>query len=52
MNTRFVREDEWYGWAQKKPGEKRRYKIKTSRSLSAMMTTEIRRRRRRANRST
>ena len=50
--TRLVREDEWYGWAQKKPGEKRRYKVKTSRSLSAMLTTEIRRRRReRARRS-
>jgi predicted O-methyltransferase YrrM len=44
--TRFVREDEWYGWAHKQPGEKRRYDIKTSRSLSAMMTTELRRRRR------
>jgi predicted O-methyltransferase YrrM len=44
--TRLVREDEWYGWAQKRPGEKQRYKIRTSRSLSAMMTTEIRRRRR------
>ncbi|MFI4977362.1 MAG: class I SAM-dependent methyltransferase [Solirubrobacterales bacterium] len=48
--TTLVREDEWYGWAQKQPGEKRRYKVETSRSLSAIVTTEIRRRRRRSAR--
>ena len=46
--TRFVREDEWYGWAQKQPGQARRYEVKTSRTLSSILTGELRRRRRRA----
>jgi predicted O-methyltransferase YrrM len=45
--TRFVREDEWYGWAQKAPGEPRRYELSTSRPLSALLLGEIRRRRHR-----
>jgi len=45
--TQFVREDEWYGWARKQPGEPRRYDIKTSRSLAAMLTAPLRRRRHR-----
>jgi predicted O-methyltransferase YrrM len=45
--TRFVREDEWYGWAQKLPGGERRYKLANSRSLSALLVGELRRRRHR-----
>jgi predicted O-methyltransferase YrrM len=43
--THFVREDEWFGWAHKQPGEPRRYDLKMSRSLSAMLTAPLRRRR-------
>lgn len=46
--TQFVREDEWYGWAQKQPGEPRRYELKMSRSLGAMLTAPLRRRRHQA----
>jgi predicted O-methyltransferase YrrM len=45
--TRFVREDEWYGWAQKRPGTERRYELSSSRSLSALLVGELRRRRHR-----
>jgi predicted O-methyltransferase YrrM len=45
--TRFVREDEWYGWAQKLPGGERRYELANSRSLSALLVGELRRRRHR-----
>ena len=46
--TRFRREDEWYGWAQKLPGTERRYELATSRPLSAVLMSELRRRRRNA----
>jgi predicted O-methyltransferase YrrM len=45
--TRFVREDEWYGWAQKMPGQKRRYELANSRPLSSLLLSELRRRRHR-----
>ena len=45
--TSLVREDEWYGWAQKLPGEERRYKLSNSRPLSALLLAELRRRRHR-----
>ena len=48
--SRLVREDEWYGWAQKGEGATRRLEVTTSRSLSAIVTTELRRRRRRSTR--
>src|SRR5438270_254705 len=46
--SRLQREDEWYGWAQKLPGEARRYELTTSRPLRAVVMGELRRRRRRA----
>jgi predicted O-methyltransferase YrrM len=45
--TALIREDEWYGWAQKLPGEERRYKLSNSRPLSALLLAELRRRRHR-----
>jgi predicted O-methyltransferase YrrM len=49
--TRLVREDEWYGWAQKLPGSERQYKLANSRPLSVLLLAELRRRRHRpANR--
>jgi predicted O-methyltransferase YrrM len=45
--TRFIREDAWYGWAQKAPGAKRRYEVTTSRPLGALVADELRRLRRR-----
>jgi hypothetical protein len=45
--TRFVREDEWYGWAQKQPGGERRYELASSRPLGAVLLGELRRRRHR-----
>lgn len=44
--TRFVREDAWYGWAQKGSGSERRYEVTTSRPLGALVASELRRRRR------
>jgi predicted O-methyltransferase YrrM len=44
--TRFVREDAWYGWAQKGAGSERRYEVTTSRPLGALVASELRRRRR------
>ncbi|HEY3728539.1 MAG TPA: class I SAM-dependent methyltransferase [Solirubrobacteraceae bacterium] len=44
--TRFVREDAWYGWAQKGSGTQRRYEVTTSQPLGAMVASELRRRRR------
>jgi predicted O-methyltransferase YrrM len=44
--TRFVREDAWYGWAQKGSGTERRYEVTTSRPLGALVASELRRRRR------
>jgi predicted O-methyltransferase YrrM len=48
--TRFRREDEWYGWAQKLPGGERRYELSTSRPLRAVLMAELRKRRRGARR--
>jgi predicted O-methyltransferase YrrM len=48
--TRFQREDEWYGWAQKAPGQPRRYELTSSRPLGALVMAEIRRRRHRPRR--
>jgi predicted O-methyltransferase YrrM len=45
--THLVREDEWYGWAQKLPGRERRYQLANSRPLSALLLAELRRRRHR-----
>jgi predicted O-methyltransferase YrrM len=42
--TRFVDEDAWYGWAQKNPDAPRRYELASSRPLSALVMTELRRR--------
>jgi predicted O-methyltransferase YrrM len=42
--TRFIREDEWYGWAQKGAGEQRRYELATSRPLGALLAAALRRR--------
>jgi predicted O-methyltransferase YrrM len=44
--TRFIREDEWYGWAQKGSGAERHYELATSRPLGALVAAELRRRRR------
>jgi len=43
--TRFIREDAWYGWAQKRPGSARTYELSSSRPLGALIATELRRRR-------
>jgi predicted O-methyltransferase YrrM len=48
--TRFRREDEWYGWAQKLQDTERRYELATSRPLTAVLMAELRRRRRSASR--
>jgi predicted O-methyltransferase YrrM len=45
--TRFRREDEWFGWAQKLPGAERRYELRNSKPLRAVVMGELRRRRRR-----
>jgi predicted O-methyltransferase YrrM len=45
--TNFVREDAWYGWAQKRPNAPRRYELASSRPLGALITAELRRLRRR-----
>jgi predicted O-methyltransferase YrrM len=49
--TRFIREDEWYGWAQKGADGARRYELATSRPLGALLAGELRRRVRSARRS-
>jgi predicted O-methyltransferase YrrM len=49
--TRFIREDAWYGWAQKSAGEARRYEVSTSRPLGALVASELRRRARRVRRA-
>ena len=41
--TKFRVEDEWYGWAQKQPGEPRQLTLSTSRSLGALVGGELRR---------
>ncbi len=48
--THFIREDAWYGWAQKRPGNARRYELANSRPLSALVAAELRRVRRRSRR--
>ena len=48
--TRFVREDEWYGWARKAPGEPRRYELSTSSPLSALVLARVQRWRHRPRR--
>jgi len=47
--TRMIREDEWYGWAQKGAGRERRLEVRTSRTLGALVSAELRRRRRRSS---
>lgn len=49
--SRFIREDAWYGWAQKRPDAPRRYEISSSRPLGALIANELRRRRWRVRRS-
>ena len=49
--TRFIREDAWYGWAQKRPDEARRYEVASSRPLGALVAAELRRRARALRRS-
>lgn len=49
--TRFIREDAWYGWAQKRPDHPRRYEISSSRPLGALVAAELRRRRWRVRRA-
>ena len=41
--TRFVVEDEWYGWAFKDPGAPRTYEVATSRPLGALVAGRLRR---------
>jgi len=41
--TQFAVEDEWYAWAQKLPGAPRRYRIHSSRPLSAVIGARLRR---------
>jgi predicted O-methyltransferase YrrM len=48
--TRFIREDAWYGWAQKTADAERRYELASSRPLGALVASELRRRARRARR--
>jgi predicted O-methyltransferase YrrM len=51
--TRFVVEDEWYGWAQKAPDAPRRLELRTSRPVGALIASALRKRmreRRRARR--
>ncbi len=48
--TRLIREDEWYGWAQKGTRSDRRYELATSRPVGALVAAELRRFRRRARR--
>ena len=40
--TQFAVEDEWFGWAQKAPGLARRYELKTSRPLPALLAAQLR----------
>ena len=42
--TLFIVEDEWYGWARKQPGAQRRYELRTSRPLSSLVASVLRRR--------
>jgi predicted O-methyltransferase YrrM len=49
--THLIREDAWYGWAQKRTGQARHYELATSRPLGAIVAAELRRRRRRVRRA-
>jgi predicted O-methyltransferase YrrM len=42
--TRLIREDAWYGWAQKAPDAPRRLALATSRPLGALVADALRRR--------
>jgi predicted O-methyltransferase YrrM len=42
--TDCVVEDEWYGWARKQPGAPRRYELRTSRPIGALVAGVLRRR--------
>src|SRR3954470_22194681 len=48
--TELRRQDEWWGWARKAPGEPRRYSVETSRPLGALAAGAARRMARRARR--
>jgi predicted O-methyltransferase YrrM len=49
--TRLIREDAWYGWAQKGAGTERSYELAISRPLGALVASELRRRARQARRA-
>jgi predicted O-methyltransferase YrrM len=49
--SHFIREDAWYGWAQKRADAPRRYEVANSRPLRAVVAAELRRRRRRTRRA-
>jgi len=40
--TQFIVEDEWFGWAKKAPEAPRRYELKTSRPLPALLAAQLR----------
>jgi len=48
--TELRRQDEWWGWARKAPGEPRRYSVETSRPLGALAAGAARKLVRRARR--
>jgi hypothetical protein len=48
--TRFIRQDEWYGWAQEGEG-RREFELATGRPLGALLAAELRRRRRQRTRT-
>ncbi len=48
--TELRRQDEWWGWARKAPDEPRRYRVETSRPMSALAAGAARRLARRARR--
>ena len=48
--TELRRQDEWWGWARKAPGEPRRYTVETSRPLGALVANSARKVARRARR--
>jgi predicted O-methyltransferase YrrM len=45
--SHFRIEDDWYGWAQKLPGAPRRFELASSRPLTAVLATQLRRLKRR-----
>jgi predicted O-methyltransferase YrrM len=45
--THFIVEDEWFGWAQKAPGEPRTYELKSSKPLPVLLAAQLRRYKRR-----